>query len=345
MAIYAQENILPSVTVNTTLPVDLKENEKFLFKNALHKQLPAVQLYHFKDINVTPHGILFNGFYIYSQFLIWKKHAREFNTFYLLRNYLRRKKKATDPKSAYIICFDYWSMGYFHWLCDFLPRLALMEEHLKTAALLLPQNHDYPYVRESLTAFGIHNVLWFSEDEYVHCHQALVPGYVAPSGDINPGITLKIRTRFMDHYKPQQDNQAHPQNIYVSRAKAKGRFVQNEEEVVKLLAAYGFKTVYFEDHTFAEQVNLAFNCKNLVGLHGANLTNILFMQPKANVLELRIKGDDQRNYYFSLASACDLHYFYLPCETISRKNEEMPDFNVNIAALKAQVESMVANQL
>src|SRR6218665_378824 len=139
MGIILRENILQGETVTAGWPANVKEKEKFLFSNDLEKQHPPVDLYHFENIQVTPHGILFSGLHIYRQFLVWQKHQREFNRFYLLRNYFRRKKKNTDPESTYVICFDYWSMGYFHWLCDFLPRLMLVREHLKTAVLLLPE--------------------------------------------------------------------------------------------------------------------------------------------------------------------------------------------------------------
>ncbi len=343
MAITREENILPGETVKNGWPANTKEEEKLLFKNDLEKQHPAVSLYHFENINITPQGILFSGFRIYRQFLIWQKHASEFNRFYLLRNYLRRKKKHTDPESTYVICFDYWSMGYFHWLCDFLPRLALVQEHLQKAVLLLPQNHDYPYVRESLHALGIHQVLWFSNGEYVQCHKALVPGHTAISGNIRPGLMKTLRKQLIDFYKPQQNNPAYPQKIYVSRSKAKGRFIRNEAEVIQLLGTHGFKTVHFEDHSFAEQVSLMYHCRHLVGLHGANLANILFMQPQGRVMELRIKGDDQRNYYFSLAAAMQLDYFYMSCNTVPGNNAEMPDFDVDITLLKTEIELMLAN--
>lgn len=342
MAITLRENILPAETVKTAWPANVKDHEKFLFTNDLEKERPPVSLYHFKNVNITPHGILFNGFHIYRQFLVWQKHAREFNRFYLLRNYLRRKRKSTETGSTVVICFDYWSMGYFHWMCDFLPRLILVQDRLKTAALLLPKNHDYPYVRESLNALGINNINWFSDNEYVHCHNAIVPGHTALSGEIRPALMTTIREKLIRFYEPKNNEGMFPQKIYVSRSKAKGRFIRNEAEVEQVLSAYGFKTVHFEDHPFAGQVGLAYHCRHLIGLHGANLTNILFMQPHSRVMELRIEGDDQRNYYFSLAAACELDYFYIPCKTIVGDNEDMPDFDVDLNTLKREVELMLA---
>jgi capsular polysaccharide biosynthesis protein len=50
---------------------------------------------------------------------------------------------------------------------------------------------------------------------------------------------------------------------------------------------------------------------HLIGLHGAGLTNMLFMREGGKVLELRNQNDAHNNCYFSLASELNLDYFYL----------------------------------
>jgi capsular polysaccharide biosynthesis protein len=44
--------------------------------------------------------------------------------------------------------------------------------------------------------------------------------------------------------------------IYISRANAKHRRVLNEDQVIKYLAKFGFNTVFLEDMSFREQVEL-----------------------------------------------------------------------------------------
>jgi hypothetical protein len=43
--------------------------------------------------------------------------------------------------------------------------------------------------------------------------------------------------------------------------------------------------------TFRQQVETMRNCRTLVSMHGAGLTNMLFMQQPAKVLEFRTKHD------------------------------------------------------
>ena len=69
--------------------------------------------------------------------------------------------------------------------------------------------------------------------------------------------------------------------------------------MINKLIELGFDIIQFEDFSFAEQVKIAFNSKVLVSLHGAGLTNMLFMDKGNYVVELRQENDQINNCYFS----------------------------------------------
>ena len=89
----------------------------------------------------------------------------------------------------------------------------------------------------------------------------------------------------------------------------------------------------FEDYSLEDQIKLTYNCKNLIGLHGANLTNLMFMKPDSNLLELRNEGDIKNNYYYSLASSFSLNYFYLQCKSNASENDQTFNITVDIEKL------------
>jgi capsular polysaccharide biosynthesis protein len=334
MAIFRSEKKISKIVVKNNLPSNIVNSDLYLFEQDIKKELPDVFVHFAKAINVTPHGIIFKRFHIFKQFLIWPSHEKEFNLFYLIRNYISRKKLALNATEKYIICFDYWSMGYFHWMCDFLPKLIVAEDYLADYTLVLPYNHKYSYITDSLRIFKNLKFVRFSDDQYVSCLEALIPDKVSPSGDNNPMIMQKLKKSFLSFYNSKIDPDLVDQNIYVSRSKAKGRFVINEKEVIETVESMGFKTIRFEEYSLEDQIKLAVNCKNLIGLHGANLTNLMFMNPNSNILELRNEGDVENNYYYSLASTFNLNYFYLQCRSEITKDKQTFNVYVNIDELK-----------
>jgi len=72
--------------------------------------------------------------------------------------------------------------------------------------------------------------------------------------------------------------------------------IVNEDLVQDVLIASGFEVHYFEDYTFQQQVEIMSGAKLVVALHGAGITNILFMGGKGRILELRNDNDSHNNY-------------------------------------------------
>ena len=91
---------------------------------------------------------------------------------------------------------------------------------------------------------------------------------------------VKTRELFTTHKKSQN-------RVYISRKNATHRKLLNEDKVESLLEDYGFKTVQAESLSFKEQVLLFSSCSHLITNYGSGLSNVLFMQNNAKVLELR----------------------------------------------------------
>lgn len=237
---------------------------------------------------------------------------------------------------------DSWSKGYFHWMTDALPRLFTVREEIKTETLLLPGAYSgEEYIGSSLKPFVIPDV------QYMHdtfrCKNLKMPTHTAPTGNYNENVIRGLRNLYADYYQNTRSDNC-DNKIYISRGKAEKRKIANEEECVAIVEEYGFKTLYFEDRSFEQQVAIASNAQYLISNHGAGLTNMLFMKSGSSVLELRQSEDTHNNYYFSLASALHLKYFYQLCHS------ENPDEKVhrgNLIAdcqrLRKNIEQMLAN--
>lgn len=89
----------------------------------------------------------------------------------------------------------------------------------------------------------------------------------------------------------------------------------------------------------AEQIKMMAQTKVLVALHGAALTNMLFMQKNQKVVELRNIDDKKTNCYFNLASALGQQYFYTLNQGDS-KNSIVSDFTIDLKALEEILEEI-----
>lgn len=283
------------------------------FYSSVDPGFKAVRLYRYRQVNVTPEGIVFRRLQIDRDLLIYPQHRQIYNWLYLASSIVKRKKVVLPAGEKYLLCFDYWSNSIFHWMCDALPRLEAVKELAKECVLLLPEFYEYTYIHETLKAFQFKDIFLMKDNSYVHCENLYAPEQITTSGQIRPDNILSLRQTLLHHFKPAFTGKINYPNIYVSRSKARFRKVLNEEELLPVLKKHGFELLYFEDFSVAEQIELCYHAVNLVSIHGANLTNIIFMQPGANVMELRKRNDTQNNYYYELADSAGCNYFHLDC--------------------------------
>jgi capsular polysaccharide biosynthesis protein len=335
--------LLTETTSRRKLPVNLNQKELSLFSGELERVIPPTRLLTLRNVSVSAEGILFQrGQMLPESFAFphtrasWKRRSV---LKFFVNNYLLRRHRRFAQAS--ILVTDDWSGGYFHWLADVLPRLFTMKDQLKSLVLILPNEYqELSYVSASLQPFAIGGVEFIAGNEVLDCDSLLVPTQTAPSGHYNHELIQGVRKLLVGFYANGFQEDA-ADRVYLSRASAPKRRVSNEEEVIEVLRQFNFRVVRAEDHSFAEQVQLAARARYLVSNHGAGLTNMLFMNAGASVLELRHATDCINNCYFTLASALDLNYFYQSCQPENASEEpHTANLRVDVNALKANLELM-----
>jgi hypothetical protein len=305
--------LLPAGRVRRELPANFDPADRALFAHELERELPETRLLELRDVGVSPDGMLFKGGRIlphsFSSPVIMRHFLgrRRSVVKFLAANYLARpRRRAAGP---YLWVVDDWSYGYFHWLADALPRLYAAREAAGATPLLLPASFArMEFVTGSLKLLGFDRVEFMEEGRVYFCERLLLPTHTAPSGNYREEVVRGLRDLFAGALAPAPD-----ERVYLSRGRAPKRKVSNEEELLGALAEFGFRVVRFEEHPFAEQVRIAQGAKYFVSNHGAGLTNMMFMRPGGSVLELRRAGERERNWFFNLACAMRLRYFYQNC--------------------------------
>ena len=297
-------------------PANLRPGDEEVFAHERERAIPPTRLLELRGVSATPEGMLFKGASILPESFSSPVIRRQFLArrrsvlkFFAKNRLLRRRRRITEPC---LWVTDDWSGGYFHWLADALPRLYAARDAARDATLLLPHGFErLEFVTSSLKLFPVRRVEYVGADEVCVCERLLLPTHTAPSGHYNEPLVRELRAFLLEGCGA--GTAGADARLYLSRGRAPKRRLTNEAEVARTVEEFGFRVVYFEEHSFCEQVRMAASARYLVSNHGAGLTNILFMPRGGGVLELRREGERERNWFFNLASAVGLSYYYQPC--------------------------------
>lgn len=177
-----------------------------------------------------------------------------------------------------------WTAGYYHWLTESLPRALVLQDAFPEAVPMLPSAVFQKYVG-SLEKLGFRDVMFFPGAANVRVRDPIVTGCLRTYGTIDPGLLKRVRDRILEN--TPVDGATKPfRVVYVSRAKSRGRTVLNEADLLQALRDLNVELHHFEDLDFEGQVRLMQETKCLISIHGAGLTNMMFMPEGGSVIEI-----------------------------------------------------------
>lgn len=228
--------------------------------------------------------------------------------------------------------------AYFHWIGDVLPRLEVLEENgFRDCTLVFPPMRWSQSFHDSLRAYAFQSVI-LKYCESVKVRHLLHMTPVAPTGNYRPRYMQAIRERFRKHYA-LEGVQPH-RRIWISRRLAPKRKIVNEADLLPVLVKHGWEVTLMENLSFEQQVRLMAETRIVGGLHGAGLTNMLFMPEGGKVLEVRFPNDSHNNCYFSLASAMGHEYWYLLAADMSGNQTFDANVRVDPDSLEQVIKAM-----
>lgn len=221
--------------------------------------------------------------------------------------------------------------NHSHWLTAHLPKLCLLKERGELGDLVLPARRTQA-MDASLRRLGI--------DPKDH------PIYDA-ARPLEVGVlTLLSTDRFRPELlRPVRDALAPARlrqpsrRIFISRGQAARRRLLNEDELWPIAERQGFEKVLMETLSFEEQIQLMGETAVLLAPHGAGLTNMMFCQPGAQVIEIADLGFPNPNFY-AVASAMGLNYWLVPAEGVGEMHPLEKDLRVDTAAVREVLEAV-----
>ncbi|MBC7887155.1 MAG: glycosyltransferase family 61 protein [Ferruginibacter sp.] len=327
-----------TVRVKRDPPMNLERKDVGLFQHEFEIIIDVPQFKIFKNIIINSKGFCYKYF---SKHPINKSFDEnrigERNTIEILKDLLNivlNRNKISLSKICWVT--DAWSANYFHWLTDVIPKLIYVEKMLPGYTVVLPRDLlSASFVKRSLNYFKL-NYLAISHYQKVTANFFLGLPNFANTGNFLPGFILDTRKIFL----PVQYLTS--KRIFVKRKSPYKRRVLNEEEISIILKKYSFDIIDTAEMGLPEQIALFSQVNILIAVHGAALTNMLFMPKKGKVLELRKEGDSINNCYFSLASAVDLAYYYQLCKVDNPGIEtQSNNFYVDAGLLEKNIQLML----
>ncbi|MGI4862331.1 MAG: glycosyltransferase family 61 protein [Janthinobacterium lividum] len=330
-ALRAQQYKLP-VNIKD-LPTNLAAHYVALATGA-PETLPALNIYIVKNANVSFIGAPFKNLQLFRPDMSPYTDGY-FRNNYLLMQWLAPKQRVKRLAKAALM-HDIWAaQNYYHWLVESLPRLLMLRKAFPDIEILLPTPTP-AFIKETLALLNFTKFIPIAEGEFFKIDSLIIPQKL-PFLDLQleDAATEKhefglqaVREKLL-HNLPKTTHTAPHRRVYVSRAHQPFRRVRNEEEIKDVLRKYDFETFYFEELSFAQQVDLMQETAVLVGLHGANLTNLMFMQPGTKIVELMNIDSGRLLFYFFMSSYFSLDYYCMPCNSVDEITTNQTDVAID----------------
>ena len=228
-------------------------------------------------------------------------------------------KSAADVISleiAVALC-DEWCKGYYHFTHEHLPRLALVHN------LLVTNNHSRLVLSHAPTRFQLQfivDVLGIPKDRIVSGVAVFGKTVVYPMplrcGNTFTHMLYMLREiAFRRLNATRQSLHAQRWNFLFAERRKLSRMPINyatikEKLVEEFAAIFSFETTFGEGDA-VKQVHLFHSADVVLGPHGANIANTMWMRPKTHVLEMSSWRKGNMCYYTTSSRINVTHHLVL----------------------------------
>jgi hypothetical protein len=192
------------------------------------------------------------------------------------------------------------SNSFYHWLIEDLPLTINLLELYPDSPVLVAADHP-PYVTEFLNMIGRQAIKF---DDVIMVDSILM---VAKGKDC--GWPHSEDLKVLKNYLPFTENfqtAIASKRSYISR-KNSSRSPSNESEIEKLFESYGFEILILEKMSLVEQIRAITSSTLIAGIHGAGLTNAVWLSKGSRVLDI-VNENYWTECFHRLCSLCEVEY-------------------------------------
>tara|TARA_B110000238_G_scaffold199055_1_gene245200 strand:+ start:41 stop:1150 length:1110 start_codon:yes stop_codon:yes gene_type:complete len=239
--------------------------------------------------------------------------------------------------------------NYFHFLYDILTKLKICEQKISLKEI------DYFYVsgdaewqKNIFSLFGINKNQLINSKIHRHIrakklialnHPWYHKGYIQTEvANLPEWIVYWLREKFLSMAKKFDSND----KIFIDRSESKFKHCQfrNNNEIINYLSSKGFTSYKIGELDFLEQVYLFSNAKTIIGPHGAAFSNIVFCNPKTNIVEVLPETHNSKKCE-RLSNILDLNYNKIVTPKVTEDKNKFGDINFEIKELDSVIEKII----
>ncbi|MGC2310531.1 MAG: glycosyltransferase family 61 protein [Candidatus Babeliaceae bacterium] len=221
---------------------------------------------------------------------------------------------------------------FYHWVIDRLPSVLLLRDYIvNDPEIKLIINHHGAianYVHEYLDLLGIpkHQRIIAEENTLYYAHKIYfaTPFLMEP---IPKKLLLKLRNELLQAASKCPISRQYKNNlIVVIQRKESDRKIRNLNELLEVIktvfADQDYEIIIFDGNmSVSEQIQIFNNARLIIGVMASGLTNILYANPGAFVIEIHPKfpylnkagvNNSGNEWCWWLSSVIGLNYWVIP---------------------------------
>ena len=194
--------------------------------------------------------------------------------------------------------------GFYHFLIEVLPKLALAGDVLSACDHLLVPGDGADWRVGWLRAFGADpgRVRWLGDDSHLVCDQLLFTGRLVRHFEPNPWAVGVLRAAVPLPAGPGRAT------LWLDRTAEPNRHVDWEPDLRRLVSRA--EPVDLRRLSPAGVAGACATAGAVVGLHGAGFANMVFCPPGTRVVEFQ--PEPVAPWFARLAAACGHHHLAVP---------------------------------
>jgi hypothetical protein len=251
-------------------------------------------------------------------------------------NIIFTKKMFSSPQRYSGTVFSLLSGGgavdyYYHWVIDSIPKLFLLQKSalIDQVDYFLVPNYALKFQIEYLKIFGIpeHKIINAETIRHIQAESLIVASYIRIMAHL-PKWVPDFLFKSIVPPSPAKKNKL----IYIARGDAAvNRKVLNEAELIVMLQKMNFEIHFLSKLSVTEQAELFSSAKLIVASHGGGLTNLVFCNPGAKVVEF-FPDNYVNHLFYDICNKRKVDYEYVVCRAADFTGNDLDRALANVVA-------------